>query len=134
MNKLAKKLKERKATGVYFELTIFVMVVVMSLVLIATTVSVLFTKYKMDNFSEELARAVEIAGDTGAVGGRISDLKDQYGIAPSIAYSKTGHINLNESFKVTLRQTTYLEIGGIIRVPVNLTSVATGASEVYWKS
>jgi hypothetical protein len=133
MNKVKKKLKERKAVGVYFELTIFLVAVVMSLVLISTTASVLFTKYKMDNFSEELARAVEIAGYTGAVGGRISDLTSQYNIAPTIIYSKTGRINLNESFKVTLMQTVYLEIGGIVKVPVNLKSVATGASEVYWK-
>ncbi|MDR2611085.1 MAG: DUF4320 family protein [Clostridiales Family XIII bacterium] len=133
MNEIMKKLRERKAAGVYFELTIFMMVVVMCLVLIATTASVLFTKYKLDNFSEELARAVEISGDTNAVSGRVADLKAQYGIAPHITYSKTGHINLNEGFKVTLKQTAYLEIGGIVKVPVALTSVATGASEVYWK-
>jgi hypothetical protein len=134
MRKVTDKLKERKAAGIYFELAIFVIVIVMSLVVIGTTVSVLFAKYKLDNFSEELARAVEISGDTGAVRDRLDDLKSEYGISPHITYSKTGKINLNESFEVTLRQTTYLQFGVMVKIPVELTSIATGASERYWKS
>lgn len=133
MNKVLRKLGEKKAVGIYFEVLIFVLIVVMSLVLIMTTVNCFYTKYKMDNFGEELARSVEISGDTNAVGGRISDLRAQYNMSPSITFSRTGHIGLNESFRVTLKQRVYLEIGGLVRLPVDLTSVASGASEVFWK-
>jgi hypothetical protein len=134
MKKVLNKLKEKKAGIVYFESGIVFVLIVMCIVLTMTVVSALFTKHKLDNFAEEVARAVEISGDTYAVTERVADLKYAYRINPSIDYSRTGRINLNESFKVELRYIVYLEISGVAKVPVNFVSVATGASEVYWKT
>jgi hypothetical protein len=136
MSKVLTKLRERKAATIVIDLVVFVIIVAMVLAFATTTVSALVTAFRLGNFSQELARSIEISGDTAAssVNARISDLKDQYGITPSITYSRSGHINLNESFKVTLRTTIYLEIGGVVKLPVELSSVASGASEVYWKT
>ena len=78
---------------------------------IAVAVSVLpvfVTKNKLDTYASELCREAEIAGCVGSETTlRAQVLTEQTGLAPSISWSKTGRLQLNQEFTVTV--TTHVE-------------------------
>jgi len=61
-------------------------------------------------------------------------LREKTGLDPVVTWSKTGKIQLNQEFTVTvtLRRDIGL-FGGFGSFPITLTAKATGKSEVYWK-
>ena len=51
-----------------------------------------------------------------------------------ISWSRTGNIQLNQEFTLTLTLQTDIGLfGGFGSFPVTLTAKASGKSEVYWK-
>lgn len=115
-----------------------VIVVVMSaMIVIALALSVFpayIAKSQLDTFAEELCREAEICGRIGSeTSAREIVLKDKMGIEPDVEWSKTGKIQLNEEFTVTLTLNYDLGFGGFGSFPLELKAKASGKSEVYHK-
>ncbi len=129
-----KILKSRHGEG-YIDVAVLVLCVMLVLAVAISVMPVFITKNKLDTYASELCREAEIAGRVGAETTRRAQvLTEQTGLTPNISWSKTGKIQLNEEFTVTL--TTHADIGlfgGFGTFPVTLKAQAGGKSEVYWK-
>ncbi len=114
---------------------IMVLAVAMIIALVIKVMPVFVAKQQLDTFATELCRTAEIAGGVGsATSSKIGELKTQTGLNPAIQWSKTGNIQLNEDFTVTLTTSVNIGLfGDFASFPITLTSKATGASEVYYK-
>ena len=95
----------------------------------------LYRKQQLDTFATELVREAEIAGRVGSETNRREQaLREQTGLDPTVQWSDTGRIQLNEEVSVTL--TYEIDLGlfaGFGSFPITLRADATGKSEVYWK-
>ncbi len=94
---------------------------------------VAFMKIELYKFSKELKRTVEISGRVGIEAyERELELKEQLGINPDVEYSKTGNINIGDSFSITLKDEVDMSFWGI-KATVPLIEKVVGTSEVYHK-
>jgi len=96
---------------------------------------VFIMKNQLDTFATELAREAEIAGRVGTeTSQRATVLREKTGLNPTISWSKTGKIQLNEEVTVTVTiQTNIGLFGGFGSFSITLRAEATGKSEVYHK-
>ena len=130
---MVKLLQSRRGEG-YVDIIVAVLVIMLCVALAVKVFPVFIAKNQLDTFAAELVREAEIAGRTGSeTTARASKLKEDIGIDPTISWSKTGNIQLNQEVTVTL--TLQYDIGffNFGSFPITLTSKATGKSEVYWK-
>jgi hypothetical protein len=131
---MLKLLRSQRGEG-YVDVAVLVLCVMLVLAVAVSVMPVFITKNKLDTYASELCREAEIAGRVGTETTlRAQVLTEQAGLTPSITWSKTGRIQLNEEFTVTL--TTQADIGlfgGFGSFPVTLKAQANGKSEVYWK-
>lgn len=119
----------------YIDTVVVVLAVMMVLALVVRVAPVFVIKQQLDTFAAELCRTAEIAGRVGSeTTVRTNRLKNETGLDPAISWSKTGNIQLNEEFTVTLSTTVNIGLfGDFSSFPINLTAKATGVSEVYYK-
>lgn len=134
MHKLIEKLKCKKGEG-YIDTIVLVLVFILLIVFILKVVPVFIKKQQLDNFATEIVRIAEVTGKIGnETAKKEEEMSRNLGISPTVTWSKTGKIQLNEEVEVT----TTLEMdiglfGGFGSFPITLRSVATGKGEVYWK-
>lgn len=132
-NILKKLLKSRCGEG-YFDIVIVVLVVVMVISLIIAVAPVVSAKIQLDNYADELVREAEISGRIGSeTTARAQVLTERTGIKPTIKWSRTGNIQLNQEFTVTCTYKVNIGFGEFGSFPVTLTAKASGKSEVYFK-
>lgn len=117
----------------YIDTVVLVLCAMLVIAIAVRVYPVYITKLQLDNFADELIREMEI---TGCVGTETSEreraLQEKMGIAPSVSWSKTGNIQLNEEVTVTLTLDRNIGLfGGFGSFPVRLTARASGKSEVY---
>ncbi|WP_044482085.1 DUF4320 family protein [Paenibacillus antibioticophila] len=119
----------------YIDVVVFVMAVMLCVALVIKVVPVFVTKHQLDIYANELAREAEIFGRVGQETTlRATELQVQTGLHPLISWSKTGQIPINQEVTVTLRTTVNIGLfGNSASFPIELTTKATGKSEVYWK-
>lgn len=131
---MLKVLKSRSGKG-YIDAVVVVLAVMMVLALVVRVAPVFIAKQQLDTFAAELCRTAEIAGRVGSeTTARANHLKAETGLDPAISWSKTGNIQLNEEFTVTLSTTVNIGLfGDFSSFPITLTAKATGVSEVYHK-
>lgn len=131
---MIKVLKSRSGKG-YIDVVVIVLAVMMLLALVVRVAPVFVAKQQLDTFAAELCRTAEIAGRVGnETTVRVNRLKNETGLDPVISWSKTGNIQLNEEFTVTLSTTVNIGLfGDFSSFPITLTAKATGVSEVYHK-
>lgn len=115
--------------------TVVVVIVAMLVIAMAVKVYPVFiAKNELNTFAGELARVAEIEGRIGSVtNAKENEFKAIMDIEPSIDWSRTGNIQLNQEFSVVLTYTVdigFFEFGSF---PITLKSKATGRSEVYYK-
>ena len=131
---MLKLLRSQRGEG-YVDVAVLVLCVMLVLAVAISVMPVFITKNKLDTYASELCREAEIAGRVGTETTlRAQVLTEQTGLNPSITWSITGRIQLNEEFTVTL--TTQADIGlfgGFGSFPVTLKAEASGKSEVYYK-
>lgn len=131
---MKKLLRSQRGEG-YVDVAVLVLCVMLVVAVAVSTLPVFITKNKLDSYATELCREAEIAGRVGTETTlRAQVLTEQTGLTPSITWSKTGKIQINEEFTVTL--TTKADIGlfgGFGHLPITLKAAASGKSEVYWK-
>lgn len=127
-------IKNKRGEG-YIDAAVLVMCMMLVIALSVSVLPVFVTKNKVDTYATELCREAEIAGRVGSETTlRAQVLTEKTGLAPNVSWSKTGRLQLNEEFTVTVTAQIDLGIfGGFGSFPVTLKAEASGKSEVYWK-
>ncbi len=134
MKKERKKLLNERGEG-YIDTVVLVLCAMLVIALAVRVYPVYIVKLQLDNFADELVREAEIAGRVGSeTSDRERVLNDKTGLHPSVSWSKTGNIQLNEEVTVTLTLERNIGLsGGFGSFPVQLKARASGKSEVYHK-
>lgn len=124
-----------KSGDSYIDVAIIVLCAMMVIALAVKVFPIFIAKNQLDTFATELCREAEITGKVGGeINQRASVLIERLGINPTISWSKTGNIQLNEEVTVTLTLEENLGLfGDFGSFPITLTSKASGKSERYWK-
>ncbi len=129
------KILRTKGGEGYIDVAVLVLCVMLVMAMAVSVLPVFVTKNQLDIYAAELCREAEIAGRVGSETTlRAQVLTEKTGLAPDISWSKTGRLQLNEEFTVTV--TTQMNLGlfgGFGSYPVTLKAQASGKSEVYWK-
>lgn len=131
---MLKLIKSKRGEG-YIDVAVLVLCVMLVIALAVSVLPVYVTKNKLDTYAAELCREAEIAGRVGSeTTMRAQVLSERMGIEPDVSWSKTGNIQLNQEFTVTVTLQTDLGLfGGFGGFPVTLQAKASGKSEVYHK-
>ena len=134
MRKKRKNLLNRKGEG-YIDTVVLVLCAMLVIALAVRVYPVYIVKLQLDNFADELVREAEISGRVGSeTSDRERVLNEKTGLYPSVSWSKTGNIQLNEEVTVTLTIERNIGLfGGFGSFPVQLKARASGKSEVYHK-
>ena len=127
-------LKSRRAEG-YIDICILIICAMLVIALAVKVFPVYIQKQQVDTFAVELIREAEIAGRVGSETSRREQiLCEKTGLNPTVTWSKTGKIQLNEEFTVTVTYQTDIGLfSGFSSFPITLRSDAAVKSEVYWK-
>ena len=127
-------LHEKKAEG-YIDVVVLVLCAVLVIALAVKVFPVYITKLQLDNFADELIREAEIAGRVGTeTTARERALQEKTGLTPTVSWSRTGNIQLNQEVTVTLTLRMNIGLfGGFGSFPVELKARASGKSEVYYR-
>lgn len=130
---MKKILKCNKGEG-YIDTAVIVVVAMLVIALAVKVYPVFIIKNELNTFADELARVAEIEGRIGSVTqSKANELRTDMGIDPTISWSRSGRIQLNDEFSVTLSYEMdigFFEFGSF---PITLKSKSTGRSEVYFK-
>ena len=131
---MLKILKSNKGEG-YIDVAVLVLCVMLVIALAVKIFPVYIVKQQIDTFATELVREAEIAGRIGAeTTNREMLLRDKMGITPTIRWSKSGRIQLNEEISITITYETNIGLfAGFGSFPITLRADAAGKSEMYWK-
>ena len=129
---MLKILKSKNGEG-YIDVAVLVLCAMLVIALAVNVFPVYIQKQQIDTFAAELIREAEISGQVGSETERREQyLREKTGLSPTVAWSKTGRIQLNEEVTVTY-QTNIGLFGGFGSFPITLRADAAGKSEVYWK-
>ena len=134
LKRLGVILKDKRAEG-YVDVIVLVLCAIMVLALALRVLPVFVEKQQLDTFATELVREAEVSGRVGSeTTRRAAILREKTGIDPSISWSTSGRIQLNEEVTVTLTVRTNIGLfGDFGSFPITLQAQASGKSEVYWK-
>lgn len=129
-----KFLTNKRGEG-YIDVVVLVLAVMLCIALVVRVLPMFIIKHQLDTFAAELVREAEISGRVGSeTSVRTAALQAQTGLHPTIIWSKTGQIQINEEVAVTLQTSVNIGLfGGFASFPIDLTAKASGKSEVYWK-
>ncbi len=132
MKKWKRILSEKRGEG-YIDTAVLVLCAMLVIAIAVRVYPVYITKLQLDNFADELIREMEIAGSVGTeTSERERALQEKTGLTPSVTWSRSGNIQLNEEVTVTLTLDRNIGLfGGFGSFPVQLTARASGKSEVY---
>lgn len=131
---MKKILKSNRGSG-YIDVIVLVLSSMLIIALAVKVLPVYIAKQQLDVFATELVREAEIAGRVGSeTSMREQILKEKTGITPTVSWSKSGKINLNEEVTVTVTYKTNIGLFGKFgSFPITLKGKASGKGEVYWK-
>ncbi len=131
---MLKILRSKKGEG-YIDVAVLVLCAMLVIALAVRVFPAYIIKQQVDTFATELMREAEIAGRVGTeTTNRELILREKTGITPTVTWSKSGRIQLNEEITVTVTFDTNIGLfGGFGSFPVTLRADAAGKSEVYWK-
>ena len=134
LEKTKQILKSRRAEG-YIDVCILVLCAMLIIALAVRVLPVFIQKQQVDTFATELIREAEIAGRVGSETTRREQaLREKTGLQPTVTWSTTGRIQLNEEVTVTVTYQANIGLfSGFGSFPITLRSDAAGKSEVYWK-
>ena len=127
-------LKNNRGEG-YIDVVVLVLCAMLMIALAVKVFPAYIVKQQVDTFATELVREAEIAGRVGSeTTNREVLLRERTGITPTVSWSKTGKIQLNEEVTVTVTYRVELGLfGGFGSFPITLRADAAGKGEVYWK-
>ena len=126
-------IKSKRAEG-YVDVVVTVLVIMLCVALAVHVFPVFIAKNQLDTFAAELIREAEISGRVGAeTTARANQLSNNLGINPTIAWSRTGNVQIDTEVSLTLTLQYNIGFFTFGSFPITLTSRATGKSEVFWK-
>ena len=127
-------LKSNRGEG-YIDVVILVLCAMLVIALAVKVFPTYIIKQQVDTFAVELMREAEVAGRVGTeTTQRELILREKTGIIPTIVWSKSGQIQLNEEISVTVTYPINIGLfGGFGSFPITLRADAAGKGEVYWK-
>lgn len=129
------RLKQRHG-NMSIEASVFLLVVMAVLSLIMSIFPVFNRASTQNAIAHDLVRFIELRGTVDSdVYAEFERLKKASGIdcSLSITADNPSKIQFGDEFTVTLTSKAKIGMGGIISVPVRISSVASGRSERYWK-
>lgn len=131
---MLKILRSKQGEG-YIDVAVLVLCAMLVIALAVRVFPAYIIKQQVDTFATELMREAEIAGRVGTeTTNRELLLREKTGITPTVTWSKSGRIQLNEEITVRVTFDTNIGLfGGFGSFPVTLKADAAGKSEVYWK-
>lgn len=134
MKQVKELLNDKKGEG-YIDVAVMVFCVMLVIALGVRLFPIFITKMQVDNFADELVREAEISGRVGSeTTDRQRVLEEKTGIHPTVQWSSTGKIQLNEEVTVTVTVQKDLGLfGNFGSFPITIRARASGKSEVYWK-
>lgn len=134
MSRIRKLWKDQRGEN-YIDVTVLVLIGMLILAFTMKVYPVYVTKTNLDTFANELVREAEIAGRVGTeTTQRQRILEERTGLHPSVSWSRSGNIQLNEEVTVTVKIRKDIGLFYTFRsFPVELTARATGKSERYFK-
>ncbi len=129
------KILKSKAGEGYIDVAVLVLCAMLVIALAVKVFPVYIQKQQIDTFAVELIREAEISGQIGSETSRREQfLREKTGLPPTVTWSKTGRIQLNEEVTVTVTYQTNIGLfAGFGSFPITLRADAAGKSEVYWK-
>lgn len=127
-------LQSKRGEG-YMDVAVIVLAMMLCIGLAIQVFPVFITQQKLNTFAHELVREAVITGRVGLETTiRSQDLRQQTGLSPTVTWSRTGNIPINQEVSVTLKTTVNIGLfGGFGSFPIALSASAKGKSEVYWK-
>lgn len=133
------KVRANRGEG-YIDIAILLLVVFLVLATVIKIYPVFVAKFNLNTFAEELLRVAEITGEIGTQTSQKEKLlEEQLSMKPEITWNAkyiigTKRVQLNDEINVTLTMVVNIGLfGDFGSIPIELTSKATGRSEVYWK-
>ncbi|HBN80454.1 MULTISPECIES: DUF4320 family protein [Eubacteriales] len=131
---MLKRLRSRRGEG-YIDIAVLVLCAMLVIAFAVKLFPVYIEKNQLDSFATELCREAEISGRVGTeTDARARELEEQTGLHPSVDWSRTGKIPLDQEFTVTVSAQANIGLfGGFGSFPINLEGKANGKSEIYWK-
>lgn len=119
--------------------SIKILVFFVLMVLAVTTFSVFNKTAVLNSMSHELVRYIELRGMIDdAVYGEMERLEKASGLTCDLTIDgdyigSTKKIQFGDSIDVKLKSVAHIGAGGVVSLPVTITSHAEGRSERYWK-
>ncbi len=134
MKKWKIAVKDIRGEG-YIDVVVLVLCAMLVIALAVRVLPVYITKLQLDNFADELVREAEIYGRVGAeTSERERMLREKTGLTPTVTWSRTGNIQLNQEIEVTLTLQRNIGLfGNFGSFPIQLKAKASGKSEVYYR-
>lgn len=134
MKKCLRIMRDRKGEG-YIDVAVLIICVMLVIALGVKLFPIYITKLQIDNFADELVREAEISGRIGSeTSSRQRSLEEKTGLHPTVQWSSSGKIQLNEEVTVTVSVQENLGLfGDFGSFPITIRARASGKSEVYWK-
>ena len=126
--------KNNRGEG-YIDVVVLVLCAMLVIALAVKVFPVFIVKQQVDTFATELVREAEITGRVGTETTRRElILREKTGITPTVSWSKTGQVQLNEEITVTVTYPVNIGLFGEFgSFPITLRADASGKGEVYWK-
>ncbi len=127
-------LRNRRGEG-YIDVAVLVLCAMLVIAFAVRVFPVYIAKQQIDTFAAELIREAEITGHVGTeTSVQEQLLRERTGLNPTVTWSKTGNIQLNQEVTVTVTYQTNIGLfAGFGSFPITLRAEASGKSEVYWK-
>ncbi|MDA3845704.1 MAG: DUF4320 family protein [Vallitaleaceae bacterium] len=130
---MLKILKDKRGEG-YIDAVVILLVALLVIALGMKVFPVFVAKNELNTFANELARVAEIEGSIGSVtNNKANELEALMKINPTITWSTSGRVQLNDEFTVTVMRVVDIGFFEFGSYPITLTAKASGRSEVYWK-
>ena len=131
---MKKVLKNNCGEG-YIDVVVLILCAMLMIAFAVRVFPAYIIKQQVDTFATELIREAEIVGRVGTETSRREQLlREKTGITPTVRWSKTGQIQLNEEITVTVTYDTNIGLfAGFGSFPVTIRADAAGKGEVYWK-
>ncbi len=130
----------------YISTLINIFIITMFMFMMIIILPVFIQKYHLDMYASQLSDFIAVSGGTENI--NPEQIAEEMGlniesyeidVADSAVYEENStegyvRIQLTGAYTVTVKTTAYIGLGGIVDgIPIELTSIAKGRSEVFWK-
>lgn len=113
--------QNKKGEG-YIDAVIIVFIVILMIALATSTLPIFIKKAKLDTFADEVVRYAEIEGRIGTkTKNKINQMEVETGLNPTVKWSTTGKIQLNNEFSLVLALETDIGFFSFGSFPITLT-------------